>query len=159
MRQHQRARILTAVLKSHPDVVNEVMQAATPSLRDTSLLPDIYKHYNDTNTPLGINSKDAIYNHKIIFISSILNLYDPTSLYHNCIVTGRICTILADVMGYTNRQSVSELVGASRAYIKNPSFREKVERVCIDVKGRFQDAPSVGVGQFSLFDTIQQGNG
>lgn len=154
MQQHQRARILSAVLKSHPELVKGIQGNMVSDFSNTSLVPAMYKHYLD-NYPSGTDP-DSIARAKLVILAAILHLYDKLALYHGCVVTGGLCKILSIEMGYKNdHQSVSSLFSQTKSYIKNPSFRADVERVCSDIRSRFTDTPVDGEGkvrQFNLFD-------
>ncbi|HEY1024042.1 MAG TPA: hypothetical protein VGE26_02670 [Sphingobacteriaceae bacterium] len=142
MKQHEYARLCLAIKHSHPDIYEETIGRMQATLSDTSVIPSLYDLYLESY-PLSRDTKrDDVVTHELIFITSILYLYCPSALFLNLRVTDRICTILQRLMGYNNRQSISEKVSSARTYVKVKAFYEKVQIVSEQLNTHAQAVPS-----------------
>lgn len=128
MTQSSYEKLGRALSVAYPEIFKSILDTMQPELNDLSLIPKMYDHFCVDHNPKNE------FNDKITFVSSVLKLYSPSSLFLNSRVTVGVCTILINQMGYNHKQSVSKLVGQCRVYIKNPKFRENIERVSSQLK-------------------------
>lgn len=122
-------RIGRAVERHYPEVFDEVLSASQEAIQNTDLIAGMYAHYVE-------NYKTNRWSHKRLFVAAILQLYCPETLHFGLIVKNKICSILAEVVGFKERQSISNLIPDIRANLKIPPFRLQVEELCEDLLNR-----------------------
>ncbi|HEY0056875.1 MAG TPA: hypothetical protein VGB63_16105 [Pedobacter sp.] len=132
MKQAVAARIAWVFKREQPEVFDQIVEGFKPQLTDISLIQRMYSYYEGTRSRhCGFDER---FNHNLLFICSIFDLFDPGSLYYGAIATKSLCTILARVTGYNHRQEVSDLKSHARVYIKNPRFKARVKELSEELK-------------------------
>jgi len=107
----------------HPEIFKDILSSIQPELNDQSLIQKFYDHYSK------IHDLNKDYRQRLIFISSILNLFSPSSLVYGERVTPGVLTTLQQCFGKNNKQSIGIYVYQTPAYFKNQAFKEEVENV------------------------------
>jgi hypothetical protein len=127
MNRSDHSRIGRVIEKHYPEVFNEVLRLTKEEMYDTGLIAGMYAHYRET---YAIDR----WAHKRLFIAAILKMYCPETLHYGLFVKNRICSILAEELGFKERQSISNLIPDIRVNMKIASFKLQVDELCEALK-------------------------
>nr|MBC7612938.1 hypothetical protein [Pseudopedobacter sp.] len=107
------------VIESHDNALfRSVREKMTPVLNDTSLIEPMFAKFS-------LSYGDS-YEDRILFISTILVLFSPSTIYFDTKVENNVCLTLSSVMNMPHRQTITPFISSSKAYFKGERFNRRV---------------------------------
>ncbi|MBB5621598.1 hypothetical protein HDE69_002659 [Pedobacter cryoconitis] len=116
------ARVLKVLAVSHPDLILEAQNSITPLMNNLNMIGEIYAYVCLTYKP----AEDYI--HKLLFIASILRLFNPDALLIECKLRNGIRSSLASCFDDSGTNT-SHYIGQARAYMKIKTFKSSVDSI------------------------------
>ncbi|QNK61717.1 hypothetical protein H7F33_14290 [Pedobacter sp. PAMC26386] len=116
------ARVLKVLAVSHPDLIQEAQESITPLMNNLDLIGEIYAYVCLTYQPA------VDYKHKLLFIASILRLFNPDTLIIDCKLRNGVRRSLANCFGESGT-NISHYIGQARAYMKIKTFKASVNSI------------------------------
>ena len=128
MRQRKRSEtfidstILKLIAASYPEIVEQATINATPLMNDLIMIKDVYD-YASLNYQIKTD-----YQHKLLFIASILRLFNPDALIIDCKIRAGLRASLANCLGHSGPLT-TYYMNQARAYMKIRAFRTSVNEI------------------------------
>jgi hypothetical protein len=116
------AKLLKIIAASHPELIVEAQKNITPVMNDLVLIAKIYD-----DVCLSYNPKTD-FQHKLLFIASILRLFNPDALVIDCKIRHGLRGAIAKCLSHSG-QSTTYYINQARAYMKIKSFKASVSLI------------------------------
>ena len=113
------SKVLKVLSATHPEIVEEAQRAIVPAMNDLIMIKEIYDFTCLSYSP------QTDYQHKLLFIASILRLFNPDALIAECKLRHGLRASLAKCLGYSG-QSTTYYINQARAYMKIRTFKASV---------------------------------
>jgi hypothetical protein len=113
------SKILKVIAASYPHLIEEAKVNITPVMTDLVLIQDIYQFVCLTYNP------QTDFQHKLLFIASILRMYNPDALIVDCKLHHGLRGAIAKCLSHSG-QSTTYYINQTRAYMKIKSFKASV---------------------------------
>lgn len=113
------ARIVKVLSITHPELIESIIKDITPVMTDLGMIKQVYDKFCVTYKP------NDDYSHKLLFIASVLRLFNPDALIIEYKLRSGIRASLADCLNHTG-QLTSYYISQARAYMKIKSFKNDV---------------------------------
>lgn len=115
-------RILRILEISYPDLIAKAQNDVTPLMNNLVMITEVYDYVCLNYQP------QSDYTHKLLFIASILRLFNPDALIIDCKLRNGLRKSLADCLGDSGSNS-SFYVSQARHYMKIKSFKDSVSSI------------------------------
>jgi hypothetical protein len=123
VRQHiVDAKLLKIIAASHPELIKEAQKNITPVMNDLALIAKVYDE-----VCLSYNPKTD-FQHKLLFIASILRLFNPEALVIDCKLRHGLRVAIAKCLDHSG-PSTTYYINQARAYMKIRSFKAAVGQI------------------------------
>jgi hypothetical protein len=116
------SKVLKVLAATHPEIVEEAQRSVVPLMNDMIMIKEIYDF-----TCMSYQPKTD-YQHKLLFIASILRLFNPDALIAECKLRHGLRASLAKCIGHSG-QSTTYYINQARAYMKIRAFKTSVAEI------------------------------
>lgn len=116
------ARIVKVLSLTHPDLIESIIKDITPVMTDLIMIKEVYDVFCVTYNP------HDDYNHKLLFIATVLRLFNPDALIIECKLKSGVRASIAKCLDQTGHLT-SYYIGQARAYNKIKSFKNSVKLI------------------------------
>ena len=116
------ARLLKVIAVTYPHLIQEAQQNITPVMTDLIMIREIYDFVCLSYRP------HEDYQHKLLFIATILRLFNPDALIIDCKLRNGLRSSLAKCLGDSGTNA-HYYIGQARAYMKIKSFKASVTAI------------------------------
>ena len=121
-REFYDSKVLRVLAASYPELIQEAQNNITPVMNDLIMISEIHEYVCLYYNP------STHYTDKLLFIASILRLFNPDALIIDCKLRNGLRSSLAKCLGDSG-PNASYYIGQARAYMKIKAFKANVASI------------------------------